>query len=271
LLGHVKLGLAAAMLAAVAGCGRNYSPNTYSSAATQQANKVAQGVIAGYRQVEISADGTVGAVTGGAAGGIFASQAPGGPVTTALSTLGGSLIGGFVGSAVEHSANDTIGFEYVVRKSDGELLSVTQKDPVPLSIGQKVLLISGNQARIVPDYLAPAEQPAPATAKQDAPAKDQPAASAAGNPAPASVADPATSPPPAPAAVDTAPLPSGEPPAAAGDVPASAPLALHPSPAPPPDANGAPPTDAPNAAPAAEVPAETPAPTRSEPETTPAD
>jgi outer membrane lipoprotein SlyB len=258
----VKLGLAAAMLAAVAGCGRNYSPNTYSSAATQQANKVVQGVIAGYRQVEISADGTVGAVTGGAAGGIFASQAPGGPVTTALSTLGGSLIGGFVGSAVEHGTSDTIGFEYVVRKTDGELLSVTQKDLVPLAIGQKILLISGNQARIVPDYLAPAEQPAPAAAKQDAPAKDQPAA-------PALVADPATA--PAPATIETAPLPSSDPPVAAGDRPASPPLALHPTPAPLPDANEAPPKEAPNAAPAAEVPAETPAPTPSDPETPPAD
>src|SRR5260221_10431951 len=63
-----ELALAAALSAALAGCGPNYSPNTYSAAAVQQANKVEQGVIVGVRQIDITSPGTTGAVVGAAAG-----------------------------------------------------------------------------------------------------------------------------------------------------------------------------------------------------------
>jgi len=133
------------------GCGPNYSPNTYSSNAVQQANKVDQGVIVGVRAVMISADATLGTGTGGAAGGIAGSQVGTGAVS-ALSALGGSLAGATIGNMVTHGASDTNGFEYIVRKPSGDLLSVTQKDAVALQIGQHVLIIEGPQARIVPDY-----------------------------------------------------------------------------------------------------------------------
>lgn len=159
---YLRLGVLAALLVAVAGCGPDYSPNTYSTAAVQQANKVDQGVVAGYREVAIRADGTVGAVTGGAAGGVLGAQTPDGGVITALSTIGGTLIGGLVGTSVEHAAGDTKAFEYIVRKTGGDLISVTQKDEAPLAVGLKVLVIEGKQARIVPDYSVPPEPPAPA-------------------------------------------------------------------------------------------------------------
>jgi outer membrane lipoprotein SlyB len=143
------------MLAALVGCGPDYSPNTYSTAAVQQANKVDQGVVAGFREVAIKADGTVGAVTGGAAGGVLGAQAPGGGVTTALSAIGSTFIGGLVGMTVERTAGDTTAFEYIVRKPNGDLVSVTQKDVTPLAVGLKVLVIEGKQARIVPDYSVP--------------------------------------------------------------------------------------------------------------------
>jgi outer membrane lipoprotein SlyB len=59
---------------AVAGCASQYSPDTYSAKAVQQAAKVDQAVIIGVRQVDISADTTLGAATGGAAGGLVGSQ-----------------------------------------------------------------------------------------------------------------------------------------------------------------------------------------------------
>ena len=139
-------------------CGPSYSPDTYASNAVQQAAKVEQGTIVGVRQVQVSASGTVGAVTGGAAGGIAGSQVGVGPVS-AFSALGGSLIGGLAGSAAERAAGDTTAYEYIVRKPNGDLVSVTQKDPTALALGQKVLVIAGAQARIVPDYTVPAQEP----------------------------------------------------------------------------------------------------------------
>ncbi len=151
----MKLGRMLAGVAALGGCAPNYSPDTYASGSVQQANKVEQGVVAGRRQVGVSADGTAGGITGAAAGGIAGAQAPGGGVRTALTALGGTVVGGLVGSGIERATGDTTAFEYVVRKANGELVSVTQKDTRPLELGQKVLVIAGGQARIVPDYTVP--------------------------------------------------------------------------------------------------------------------
>ena len=141
-----------ALAGVLAGCGPSYSPDTYASTAVQQANKVEQGVIVGVRRVAVQASGATGAVVGGAAGGIAASTAPVGGVGSALTTLGGTLVGGIVGTGVERATGDTFASEYIVKKPNGELISVTQKDEMPLTLGQKVLVIAGSQARIVADY-----------------------------------------------------------------------------------------------------------------------
>ncbi len=164
----VRFALCAALAASVAGCGPDYSPNTYASNAVQQANKVDQGVLVGVREVGVSASGATGALVGGAAGGIAGSQVGSG-VGSAIGALGGSLVGGIAGSAAEHVTGDTRAFEYIVRKVNGDLLSVTQKDEVPLTIGQKVLVIAGNQARVVPDYTVPMEPPPKQTPTTTAP------------------------------------------------------------------------------------------------------
>ncbi len=148
------------VLALLAGCGPDYSPNTYSANAVQQANKVERGAVIGVRPVQVSAKGAVGAVTGAAAGGVVGSQAPGG-VGSAIGAIGGSLVGGLVGSGVEQATADLSAYEYIVQKPNGELVSVTQKDEIPIGIGVKVLVIAGPQARIVPDYTVRPDPPPP--------------------------------------------------------------------------------------------------------------
>ncbi|MFC4168099.1 outer membrane lipoprotein [Teichococcus aestuarii] len=213
------------VLAMLAACSPSYSPDTYASRAVQQANKVEQGVVVGRRQIEISADGTTGAVTGAAAGGVVGTRVGGGDITSAFAGIGGGLLGGLLGTAVEKGVGSSPGFEYVVRKPNGELVSVTQRDETPLAIGQKVLVIAGAQARIVPDYTVPNESP----------------------PGPAPTADGTV--PPAPAAADS--------PAA----PATAPLPAAPLPAAPAQESLPPPQQAPAEAPAeAPAPAPLPAP-----------
>lgn len=173
---RVGLGILATSFALLAGCTPDYSPNTYTSNAVQQANKVARGIVIGFREVKISDDGTVGAVTGGAAGGILATQADSATIPTALSALGGSIVGGIVGATIQHATGDTTGWEYIVREASGDLVSVAQREPKPLALGQHVLVIDGKQARIVPDYAAPLDAPAstPVKAKADTPAKPVP-------------------------------------------------------------------------------------------------
>jgi outer membrane lipoprotein SlyB len=221
-------------VAALAGCAPDYSPNTYAANAVQQANKVEPGVVVGYRQVEISANGTVGAVSGGAAGGILGSQVDATGIATALSTLGGTIVGGVVGTTIEHAASDTTGWEYIVRKPNGDLLSVTQREPTPIAIGQKVLVITGNQARVVPDYSVAVDPPAPDSSKEGKESKDKSGAKETAPSAssePAAPSPPAAPAPPAPAAAsptsvaaspDAAAAPSGKPEEATPTTPAPA-------------------------------------------------
>lgn len=153
------------LLLGLAGCGPDYSPNTYSSNAVQQANKVDQGIIIGVRRVDIAAQTGVGTVAGGAVGGIAGSQVGSGGVGNALGALTGTVVGGIVGSTIDAKATETWGYEYIVRKPNKDLMSVTQKDEVPLAIGLHVLLIAGPQARIVADYTVPIDEDVAAEAK----------------------------------------------------------------------------------------------------------
>ena len=144
---------------ALVGCGQSYSPNTYDTTAVQKANPVEQGVIVGVRPVDVTTQGDTGAVTGAAAGAIAGSQVPGAGTTSALGALGGGLIGSLVGRSAEKVAGKTTAFEYIVRKTDDKLISVTQQNETPLSVGQHVLVIAGTQARIVPDYTVDVPKP----------------------------------------------------------------------------------------------------------------
>lgn len=182
----IEIGVVAVLLGLLAGCSSDYSPNTYHASAVQQANKVESGVIVGFREVKISASGTVGAVSGGAAGGILGAQAGTSGMDAALGGVAGTAVGGLLGTAIEHASGDTTGWEYIVRKLNGEMISVTQRESQPLPVGQKVLVIAGSQARIVPDYsvtLPGAEKPKDAAQPADAPVKETP------KPAPSAAVD----------------------------------------------------------------------------------
>ncbi len=155
----VPLAVASALLA-LAGCSPDISPDKYATAATQKANKVDQGIVVGVRRVTVTVDGNTGAVAGAAAGGVVGSQLPGSQTASALGAVGGGVLGGLLGSSVEKATGDTKAWEYIVRKTNGELISVTQAEETPLAIGQNVLVINGNQARIVPDYTVKLPEPA---------------------------------------------------------------------------------------------------------------
>lgn len=165
----------------------------------QQANKVDKGTVVGVRQISVSAAGVVGSAAGAAAGGAVGEQAAGGGIGATFGAIGGGLLGGVVGSATEHAVDDTTAYEYIVRKPNGDLVSVTQKDKTPLAIGQAVLVIAGNQARIVPDYTV-----IPATAPTTAPTPPPPPVVTT-PPPPASAPTSAPAPAPVPAALPEAP------------------------------------------------------------------
>lgn len=253
-------GLLGLTVAALAGCTPDYSPNTYDSAAVQQANKVDRGVVIGFREVKISDDGTVGTVTGGAAGGILGAETDSPVVPTALTALGAAVVGGFVGATIQHTTGDTTGWEYIVREPNGDLVSVTQREPKPIPVGQNVLVIEGKQARIVPDYSATALEVPPTAVPDKAKSDAKAAAKATSSSTVTSSSVTATTAP----AVTAAPAPSTAPvtPAAAATAPVAAPPATAPTPvataSTPMNAANASPAPASNPATAAPTPASTP-------------
>lgn len=272
----INTGLFALFLASLAGCSPDYSPNTYSASAVQQASKVERGLVVGYREVQISANGTVGAVSGGAAGGILGAQFGSSPTDAALGGVAGTAVGGLLGTAIEHASGDTTGWEYIVKKPNGEMISVTQKEPQPLPIGQKVLVIAGTQARIIPDYSVevphaeapakaePAPTPAPPVAIQQTQPTPAPVPAAED---PAAQARPAQSPAPAPVPAAT---PDDQTPKAVTSTPPEQAAPAKDEAAPPPAPESAAPAKEQDPAPAKEqdpVPAkaEDPAPARAEP------
>jgi outer membrane lipoprotein SlyB len=253
----VKSGLAFVTLAALAGCAPDYSPNTYAAGAVQQANKVDPAIVVGYREVSISAAGTVGAVTGGAAGGILGAQVGPNSTASALGAVGGGVVGSLLGTGIEHVTADTIGWEYIVQKPNGDLLSVTQRERQPLPIGQKVLVIAGNQARIIPDTRAIPDPPKE-DKKEDKPKEPAkpvvlPPAATSIEPLPAAATAPHSAwdshaPTPVPENPAPAPEPAATAPAAPAVAPTAPPTPLAPPPAAP--AAASEPTPAPSAAPA---------------------
>jgi outer membrane lipoprotein SlyB len=209
-IGSLSRTLVLCLVLLVAACKPDYSANSYNSNAVQQANKVDQGVVIGRRLVGVTDNGAAGAVTGAAAGGIAGSQAGNG-VTAAFGALGGGVVGGLVGSAVQKTSGATHAYEYVVRKPNGDLLSVTQQDATPLEVGQNVLVIAGNQARIVPDYTVKLD-PAPPAAKTDATAPPPPPVAAAPLTPPAEPAAAASPAPSSPTQASPAASPATPPP-----------------------------------------------------------
>jgi outer membrane lipoprotein SlyB len=107
-----------------------------------------------------------------------------------------------------------------VREAKGDLISVTQRQPTPIAIGQKVLVIEGKQARIVPDYATAASDTPPAPKAEEKHDQDKPATQNGASATAATSATPAA----APATAATAsPPPAPASPSAPASSPASAP------------------------------------------------
>jgi outer membrane lipoprotein SlyB len=127
---HLPVLLALCLL----GCGSNPASGPQAANA-QQANRTDQGIIVGVRSASIAA----------------ATAQIGTDPNSAFSALRGSLAFAPTTAVADHPASAARAYEYIVRKANAELVSVTQRDTVPLVLAQHVLVISGNQAHVVPD------------------------------------------------------------------------------------------------------------------------
>ncbi len=109
----------ALIVAWVSGCGPSRPPGGHAGTKAQPARAAQQGVILCVRKVNAVA----------------------GPLAVWRASS--------AGSAARPAATGGAAFEYIVRRPGGDLVSVTQQDTAPLVVGQRVLVVAGNQARVV--------------------------------------------------------------------------------------------------------------------------
>jgi outer membrane lipoprotein SlyB len=106
----------------LAHCSKEVTPGDYDAAEVGQVKKVISGSIVSMRPVRLHSRGQE-------------------------SLAGGSVETGYA----DNSLNRDHGFEYVIRLNSGSIISVVQTENTKLKPKQRVLVIYGENTRVVPD------------------------------------------------------------------------------------------------------------------------
>jgi len=133
-----------AAAAILAGCVSPKSADVYSRDEALREQQVRRGTVESVRPVRI--EGTrsgVGAVAGGAVGGVAGSTVGTGKTSNVAAVLG-AVGGGVAGQALEEGATRKSGVEITVRLDNGEMRAIVQEEGERFVNGQKVRLLTHN-------------------------------------------------------------------------------------------------------------------------------
>lgn len=135
----------------LAGCANTstLSGDVYSASEAKQVRTVTYGTIVSVRQVQIQAgdDNNVIGTLGGAVLGGFLGNTVGGGTGRSLATAAGAVAGGVAGQSVQGAMNRTQGVELEIRKDDGETIMVVQKQgDTRFSAGQRVAMSNNGRS-----------------------------------------------------------------------------------------------------------------------------
>ena len=149
---HQAFSLTALMaLVLLAACASSNRGDVYSRGEALKEQTVRLATVESVRPVQI--EGTrspIGAVAGGAIGGIAGSEVGQGSGSSAAAVLG-AVGGGLAGAAIEEGITRKQGVEITVRLENGELRAIVQEEADKFVAGQKVrLLSSGGVTRVSP-------------------------------------------------------------------------------------------------------------------------
>jgi outer membrane lipoprotein SlyB len=127
-----------------AGCVSQKTGDVYTRDEALREQSVRRATVESVRPVKI--EGTrsgVGAVAGGAVGGIAGSTVGTGK-TSSVAAVAGALGGGLAGQALEEGVTRKNGVEITVRLDNGEMRAIVQDDTDKFFTGQKVRLLTHN-------------------------------------------------------------------------------------------------------------------------------
>lgn len=147
--GFVMRYLAGALLAtlALSACEAPTSGSTFSPAQAQEVFVVELGVVETVRPITIQPGPTgIGAITGAALGGIAAGSNIGRGTGAVAAGIGGAVLAGAAGNAVEQRITQRQALEIVVRLDSGQLISVVQDADQQFVPGDRVRVLVGNNS-----------------------------------------------------------------------------------------------------------------------------
>ena len=135
----------------------NTSPTNVSSSDAQKVTAIEYGVIKSSSPVKIKGESNwIGATAGGMIGGLLGTQICGeeeiiGTKCQDIAVVYGTIGGAAIGTVAQAMLGNHDGFQYIVNIDDNDKDSAfVQGDKNPMNIGQRVVIIYGNDIRIMP-------------------------------------------------------------------------------------------------------------------------
>ena len=135
----------------------NTSPTNVSSSDAQKVTAIEYGFIKSASPVKIKGESNwIGATAGGMIGGLLGTQVCGeeeiiGTKCQDIAVVYGTIGGAAIGTVAQAMLGNHDGFQYIVNMDDSDKDSAfVQGDNNPMNIGQRVVIIYGNDIRVMP-------------------------------------------------------------------------------------------------------------------------
>lgn len=150
---QLRHAMAVCALLLVAGCKADITNSTsYSRSDLGRVSTVMHGKIIGIREVQVK--GTNSGLGGGAgaiAGGTAGSAMGGGTRSNIIGAVGGAVVGGVAGAVAESALTSGTAFEFLIQQENGQAIAIVQSNDQNLRVGEKVLIVRSDKARVIRD------------------------------------------------------------------------------------------------------------------------
>ena len=135
----------------------NTAPTNVSTSDAQKVTAIEYGVIKSSQPVKIKGESNwIGATAGGMIGGLLGTQVCGeeeiiGTKCQDIAVVYGTIGGAAIGTVAQAMLGNHDGFQYIVNMDDSDKDSAfVQGDKNAMNIGQRVVIIYGNDIRVMP-------------------------------------------------------------------------------------------------------------------------
>ncbi|MBL0319575.1 MAG: hypothetical protein IPP74_09880 [Alphaproteobacteria bacterium] len=135
----------------VSACQREISSGAYSSNHIGEASDTFEGTVISVRQIQVKEadklqDNGAGLATGAVAGGVGGAMFGKGRGSLGAAAAG-AILGGLTGAYAQQQLSKQQGMEYIVKLTNGQVMTVVQGLDNPLVVGDKAFVIVSNDGR----------------------------------------------------------------------------------------------------------------------------